>query len=904
MKQIIRRLAVILAVIMLLGTCTPALAAGSTRPCNHEWDEGTILHYPKCTERGLKQYTCRRCGATKTEAYGKPLGHDWGEWSDPVKNGDSYERTRSCKRCGLKETDEVLVSPAIQTTDTLYLEFIPENGETTTLNDITYVSVPFFVENQGSRHISVDEIETITAPNEADLNTYEGSYIVFTDDPELEPNAQVHGVLYVPVDAKDTELLSVSRNMSVFGFTEDSLVISNTASFTVDITAPEEPSLHLELISAVPNGLEVDDTVEVELLLTNNGPCDLDYGNWSSKDHWDEQVSTDTCPPPENSVLVSGESITFKAQISLRVKDYGYGKIIRYISFSYISIDDPSETVTSNAVLVEVEIGDPEWSEDALLLECVSADGTVTLDGNTFAAFTFRLTNTSPDTVDVSGQHQAVTADNPPMSSETRFDYDASTVLAPSESLTGRIYVYITGDDTANMKLGRNVTMFGTVTEDGEPVTSNEVLFEQPLSDPDPDPIPEKQEAEITVKLELTSHSKIPGFYQAGEPIEFLVTVTNTGDIPINSLEMYEYMEPVHMPVSSFMMLKPNENWYYTYIHIVQPDEVPYGPLLNYATVTGFTADDGTNIKADSNDIWVDLGEPIGPVDPKTDLCSVSLIVGEEGTLAYVVSHCSAHTAVAEEAEKIVEEAGSDPAARAAAYEKVAALWTDSINALYGEIFDSAESDTAKVIITNERTAFFAWVDAYTAFLTELYPDQPAFVAEKRAELLREKCAELCWYASSRKDALPDSILKQTVPQNGSDECAMELRTERPDMLVYALNFCPEHTLAELELHEATLRILEGGTDAAALQQVRISWESLAMDAESSFTGPVAEAEQTAYAAYRKAHVPFIRLFRNSELACDDALVKMALTRTLRLCPMFQNAEPEGGTAPTYTNLF
>ena len=67
------------------GTC---LLCGEAEPCSHLWDNGSTTTAATCTTDGVKTYTCRKCGETKTETI-KATGH---KYLDGV-----------CYNCGEKE---------------------------------------------------------------------------------------------------------------------------------------------------------------------------------------------------------------------------------------------------------------------------------------------------------------------------------------------------------------------------------------------------------------------------------------------------------------------------------------------------------------------------------------------------------------------------------------------------------------------------------------------------------------------------------------------------------------------------------------------------------------------------------------------------------------------------------
>ena len=75
---------------------------------DHDWDGGKITQEPTCTKEGVKTFTCSRCGDSYTEPVAA-LGHKFGDWetvtSPTCTNQGSKKRT--CERCRYTETQNI-----------------------------------------------------------------------------------------------------------------------------------------------------------------------------------------------------------------------------------------------------------------------------------------------------------------------------------------------------------------------------------------------------------------------------------------------------------------------------------------------------------------------------------------------------------------------------------------------------------------------------------------------------------------------------------------------------------------------------------------------------------------------------------------------------------------------------
>ena len=93
-------------------TCTVCGTNSETK--DHTWDNGVVTTAPTCVEKGVKTYTCKDCGAKKTEDIDPTGVHKWGKWVDD-KDGEHH--TRTCTVCGTnKETEEHKWNAGVVTT--------------------------------------------------------------------------------------------------------------------------------------------------------------------------------------------------------------------------------------------------------------------------------------------------------------------------------------------------------------------------------------------------------------------------------------------------------------------------------------------------------------------------------------------------------------------------------------------------------------------------------------------------------------------------------------------------------------------------------------------------------------------------------------------------------------------
>ena len=84
------------------GTCE----CGETKTESHGWNSGEETEAPKCTEEGVKTYTCTKCSATKEEPI-DALQHDWSTWTDDGENAATDTHTHTCQREDCSESAQL-----------------------------------------------------------------------------------------------------------------------------------------------------------------------------------------------------------------------------------------------------------------------------------------------------------------------------------------------------------------------------------------------------------------------------------------------------------------------------------------------------------------------------------------------------------------------------------------------------------------------------------------------------------------------------------------------------------------------------------------------------------------------------------------------------------------------------
>lgn len=92
---------------------------GKTESANHSYDAGVVTKQPTCAATGVKTYTCKTCGGTKTETLAKTSNHTYAKGTKV----DDDRHKHSCTTCGKEETvahvwdaGTITLAPTLETT--------------------------------------------------------------------------------------------------------------------------------------------------------------------------------------------------------------------------------------------------------------------------------------------------------------------------------------------------------------------------------------------------------------------------------------------------------------------------------------------------------------------------------------------------------------------------------------------------------------------------------------------------------------------------------------------------------------------------------------------------------------------------------------------------------------------
>ncbi|MBQ6645848.1 MAG: hypothetical protein IJM56_04115, partial [Clostridia bacterium] len=283
--------------------------------------------------------------------------------------------------------------------------------------------------------------------------------------------------------------------------------------------------------------------------------------------------------------------------------------------------------------------------------------------------------------------------------------------------------------------------------------------------DPDGDPkgdIEGLHPAVTIVKAE--AHGPLNGsFYEAGEPIDYVITIKNSGDTELKDIAITDSLAGL-APIGTLASLAPGDGKSFNYTYTVKEEDLPYQWVYNTAVITYVFGENVKGTPKASNTVQSKVGDidlPIPPhLDPDLtptgdDFCTLTLDALGDAEANYTLHACEDHLGVAIAAEE---------AAESGDWAKAAQLWKAEVEALYEVLYAAADGQLKSALIA-ERAAYYDYIEGLEA-LSE----------QAAANELRLKCAFLCCALHTTPEDLPSSLAGEYARMVGWEEQAESAR--------------------------------------------------------------------------------------------------------------------------------
>ena len=491
-------------------------------------------------------------------------------------------------------------------------------------------------------------------------------------------------------------------------------------------------------------------------------------------------VSDDLCPGQDQTLtnLMPHESRTVSFSYVVTASDVDKGVIYNYafvnwtcpVSHMDMLIKDvcyvyATETPDSQVYgfdLVKSSVttppGGPYWQENETVTFYVYVE-------NTSTAELYDVTVTDPLTGDV--VHYATMA--PGQIDDLYFTYTITYPDAYAGSLTNTVYV--SGHDADGKEYAMSASHTIPTGIPPEPGTPSLYIFKETTSSPDD-----------------------PRGYQEGEWINYTITVTNDGDVPLTPVEVYDIAPDGSMILLGVIpTLSPHVNRVFHYTWQVQDWNVADEWVWN-AAVGSFSTregDRGSVMSSTEDPTW---GET--PPPPRTGSgasCVFTLTAGGAREIWYDVDLCPEHGNANARSEALIAEGKWD---------EVCALWLDEVHRMYGIL---ARRPVLRDAAHADQAAF--------EVLASSMPD-----GQEKAEWLMLQCAELCYLNANAPRERPDSRIfgrvdspPTLVMAGGRSECGVLVGRTDSRHLLLTERFCDAHSEAE----EAVIVLLRNSVTRA-----------------------------------------------------------------------------------------
>ncbi|MBP3452976.1 MAG: hypothetical protein J6M20_04595 [Clostridia bacterium] len=269
-----------------------------------------------------------------------------------------------------------------------------------------------------------------------------------------------------------------------------------------------------------------------------------------------------------------------------------------------------------------------------------------------------------------------------------------------------------------------------------------------------------------------------------------------------------------------------------------------------------------------------------------TTSCMFTITGRDQVSASYETSFCPEH-ADTQSSVLMMKQMGATPEMEMQAAAYAVALWRTEVESLYQTLLNAADP-TAKAILLTEYVRFLADLANYELMLKELYPDQPALVARKVADVWQDKCATLCYEMHTVAAERTDSLLNVAATAGGAAEaCTCVTSAEENGKQLYTQTYCPTHgfPFAMIDM------LLKGENTAEAWTMVRQIWSVELTSAYNKLSARLGESSGIATAEHAALmqwmiarEASLIALYPNNPEVVAQAMVKTIMDRVNDLC--------------------
>ena len=327
-------------------------------------------------------------------------------------------------------------------------------------------------------------------------------------------------------------------------------------------------------------------------------------------------------------------------------------------------------------------------------------------------------------------------------------------------------------------------------------------------------------------------------YYVEGEAIGYDITVTNSGEMPLTGFAAYDTLKS-DGELGSGSGFAPSDSFTYHFDYVVDDWDCYLGKVINEAYVT-YWLDDGIPAIAWSDPVESPTGET--PPEPPTpggpgggmkstggdepgetpdaptsepgetgpDYCRRTLTGVGGNERDYAIDYCGEHRAVWSGIDAMLKQGGEDDAG---VWDQAVRLWTDAVNAEYRQLVAQAKPEDIPTVMS-DQALFYLQLNCRRDAVRMLYPDDPVRATKAAADMLMNRCVDLCYALHTAPQSRIDSLLTGTYAAlegaEAGGNCVRD-KEKTPTGEKYAEFSCADHAAAD----ESVKRMMAGSTDAA-----------------------------------------------------------------------------------------
>ncbi|MDZ7906721.1 MAG: hypothetical protein U5N55_13850 [Cypionkella sp.] len=368
-------------------------------------------------------------------------------------------------------------------------------------------------------------------------------------------------------DLDDTEVTNEAFASSVFEPASANPINVQSPVDTVTVDADFTPSINLVKTSSPASGAAVGETITYSLVATNTGNQTLNDVTIS-----DPKLSALTCDAAMPGSLTPGGTLTCTGTYVVTQADVDNEIIENQASVTSLS---PQGTPVNDVADYDhiPQAQDPELTLTKTAAPYTDANGNGRPDAGEVITYTIVVENTGNQTID------NVEVSDPNLTPST---VATGLTLAPGDTRTyNRDYTITLADLNATTGDKSNTASVQGDDPDGDPITDDDTATT---------PLP--REPELTVAKTGQFREVVqPGRQNAGDAIDYTITVTNTGNVTVTSIAVQDPL--LGGLLTTIASLAPGASQDVTGSYTLLQSDLNNAERENTATAAG-TGSDGT----------------------------------------------------------------------------------------------------------------------------------------------------------------------------------------------------------------------------------------------------------------------------------------------------------------------